>query len=178
MTLDQTAAFDCVSFDILLGKLERYKIGQAARDWIKDYLTGWTQYVTIGTAESRMSTVLSGVPQGSVIGSLLYAVYTNELTDVVKSPTCQESEHFDRLSLFGKQCKKCGIMTTYADDLTYIISNRQRRENQLRLRTVLNNISDFLQDNKLVINLPKTSLTEVMILQKKEQGRLVPHLVC
>ena len=87
MTLDQTAAFDCVSHEILLGKLERYRVGPAARQWIEDYISGHTQYVAIGTAESRMAAVHSGVPQGSVIGPFLYAVYTNELMDIVKSPT-------------------------------------------------------------------------------------------
>ena len=111
--------------------------------------------------------VHSGVPQGSVIRPLLYAVYTNELTDVVKSPTCQELEHLNRSSLFGRQCLRCGIMTIYADDLTYTISNKYRRDNQIRLRTVLDDISLFLQDNKLVLNLPKTHLTEVMISQKR-----------
>ena len=71
MTLDQTAAFDCVSHELLLGKLQRYKVGQDALDWIRDYLTGRTQYVEIGTAQSRMTPVVSGVPQGSVIGPVL-----------------------------------------------------------------------------------------------------------
>ena len=78
MTLDQMAAFDSVSHTLLLEKLERYQVGHEARQWIRDYLTGHTQYVTLGAAQSYMSKVTTGVPQGSVIGPLLYAIYTNE----------------------------------------------------------------------------------------------------
>ena len=169
MTLDQTAAFDCVSFEILLGKLERYKIGQEARNWIRDYLTGRTQFVEIGTSKSRMETVRSGVPQGSVIGPFLYAIYTNELTQVIKSPDCNEQVHQDRESLFGRQCRACGVLSVYADDITYTVSNKKRDENQVRIQRNLTEISDFLIDNSLLLNLPKTSLTEVMIMQKKSK---------
>ena len=178
MTLDQTAAFDCVSHELLLGKLRQYHVGQEVLNWIQDYLTECMQYVEIGMAQSRMTSVLSGVPQGSVIGPLLYAIYTNELTEIVKSPTCQERVHLDTSSLFGKQCKQCGILSIYADDLTYVIGNRQRHRNQSRIRECLDEMSVFLQDNFLVLNLPKTSLTEVMISQKRTQtSGTLPSLV-
>ena len=167
MTLDQTAAFDCVTHELLLAKLERYKVGPEAVQWVRDYLTGRTEYVTIGTSRSRMSAVTSGVPQGSVIGPLLYAIYTNELTEIVKSQDCQEIVHSNTSTLFGRQCDKCGILTIYADDLTYTIGDKSRAVNQLKIKRNLTLISDFLRDNSLLINLPKTSLTEVMIRQKK-----------
>ena len=137
-----------------------------------------TQYVEIGTAQSRMTPVLSGIQQGSVIGPVLYAIYTNKLTDIVKQPTCQEVIHRDTSNLFGRQCKQCGILSIYADDLTYVIGNRQRHLNQSRLTHCLDKISLFLQDNSLILNLPKTSLTEVMIPQKRTRTQgLPPNLV-
>ena len=61
----------------------------------------------------------------------------------------------------------CGIMTIYADDSTYVVGNRSRQENQQSIRRSIDEIKLFLNDNHLVINMPKTSLTECMIKQKK-----------
>ena len=133
MTLDQSSAFDCVSFPILLEKLKRYKIGENAREWISNYLTDRMQYVEIGGTKSKMVPVKIGVPQGSVIGPLLYAIYTNELTEIVKTPDCQNIAHLETKTLFGTQCTDCGILSLYADDLTYTIANRSRNENQVKI---------------------------------------------
>ena len=107
---------------------------------MQDYLTGRTEYVTSGLLRSRMTAVKNGVPQGSVIGPLLYAIYTNELTDVIKSPNCQGVAHRDSMTLFGQQCNVCGILTVYADDLTYTIANKLRVDNQ-------NKITQNLEEN-------------------------------
>ena len=123
--------------------------------------------MSIGTSSSRMVAVNCGVPQGSVIGPLFYAIYTNELSEAIKSPLCQDIVHNDRSSLFGRQCETCGVLTVYADDLTLTVANKLRQENKLRITDSLENISNFLNDNFLAINLPKTTLTEVMISQKR-----------
>ena len=169
MTLDQSAAFDCVSHGLLLAKLRRYKLSTEAIAWIKDYLQERTQYVVIGGAHSRMYSVNRGVPQGSVIGPLLYALFTNEMTEVVKSAECQDISHNDYRELFGQQCSKCGVLSIYADDSTYAISSRTRTENQERLRTSLEELTKFLNDNGLKINQSKTSLTECMLKQKRSK---------
>ena len=72
MAVDQTAVFDTVNHRLLLEKLQRYGIGRSAWDWLDDYLKSRTQYVVLGHAESVMKVVEHGVPQGSVIGPLLY----------------------------------------------------------------------------------------------------------
>ena len=170
MALDQTSAFDCVSHELLLQKLEKYKIGRNARNWIQDYLSNRTHYVVIGSAESRMVPIISGVPQGSVIGPLLYAIYTNELTEIVKSDTCPDTSHLDRSQLFGRQCSVCGILTIYADDTTYTVTNKSRTTNQAKINRCLDEISLLLQDNFLVLNQPKTAITECMIGQKRGEN--------
>ena len=71
MTIDQSAAFDCVSHKILIDKLRIYNIDEKALSWLTSYLEYRTQFMTIGRARSRMGRVSRGVPQGSVLGLLL-----------------------------------------------------------------------------------------------------------
>ena len=172
MAVDQSSAFECIDKDLLLEKMQRYGIGMNARNWIEEYLSNRTQYVTIGKFRSRMSRVTSGVPQGSVMGPLLFAIFTNDVTEVAKDRGCQEVQHQDKSRLFAKQCEKCGILTGYADDLTYTIAKKVRESNQASINRVLDEMTQYLNDNRLVINLPKTQIIECMISQKagKTQG--------
>ena len=74
-------AFDMVNFDQLERKMQRYNFSTHTIQWFHNYLTGRSQYVSIGTKKSRMTPVTCGVPQGSVLGPILYSVFTNELPD-------------------------------------------------------------------------------------------------
>ena len=132
MAVDQSAAFDCIEHPILLNKLDKYNIGQDAKSWIANYLSYRTQYVVIGSGQSRMTPTTRGVPQGSVIGPLLYAIFTNETSEVIKTPGCRNLAHADRRNLFGNQCSDCGILTTYADDTTYAVANKDRIEKSIQ----------------------------------------------
>ena len=172
--MDQTAAFDCVDRVLLLEKLEKYNIGENARSWINDYLSGRTQYVKIGTSMSRMSTVKAGVPQGSVVGPLLFTIMTNDMTESVKDRNCSLQPHHDKSRLFGSQCSRCGILSLYADDSTFTISSNTRVRNQVALRRNLDKIGLYLNDNKLAINTGKTQITECMISQKRSKTQGYP----
>ena len=131
----------------------------------------------IGDAQSRMVPTTMGVPQGSVIGTLLYAVYTNEMTETTKRNDCKNTAHRDTRTLFGQQCTDCGVLSLYADDCTFTVSSKVRDENQNRIRTTLDEIALFLNDNNLVINQTKTSITECMVAQKKGKTTgTPPHL--
>jgi len=73
--LDMSAAFDCVDHLILLDRLRvAVGIGGTAFDWIRSFLSGRTQQVVYGGEQSVTSAVLFGVPQGSVLGPLLYVL--------------------------------------------------------------------------------------------------------
>ena len=141
MAVDQSAAFDCVEVELLLQKLQRYNVGPKARTWIHDYLTQRTQYVKIGTARSCMKEMKTGVPQGSVIGPILYAIMTNDMTETVKDRNCNMIEHQDTTNLFGKQCGRCGILSMYADDSTFTVSSNTRIRNKFLVRRNLDEIS-------------------------------------
>ena len=126
LSIDQSSAFDVVDKDILLSKLTIYNIGSAAIHWIENYLSNRSKYVLIGTSRSRMSAVSRGVPQGSMIGPLLYALLTNDITEAVKDRGCSLPAHQDNSRLFGSQCDKCGTLSVYTDDMTYSIQIKKR----------------------------------------------------
>ena len=108
LTVDQSAAFDTLSHDIMIQKMELYGLGQGAIEWLKDYLRLRSQYVKIGTAVSRWRNVEHGVPQGSVLGPLLYSIYVNELTETVRNTDCRNEIHENNDDLFGRPCQNCG----------------------------------------------------------------------
>ena len=84
--LDLTAAFDTVDHDILLQRLQMsFGINDVALQWFQSYLLGRSQYVRRGNARSTIVTLMCGVPQGSVLGPILFIMYTADLVSVIES---------------------------------------------------------------------------------------------
>ena len=73
-------AFDCVSHEILLSKLNTCGVRGIASDWFRSYATNREQYVSINNVDSNPRVIQCGVPQGSILGPLLFLIFINNIT--------------------------------------------------------------------------------------------------
>jgi len=105
--LDYAKAFDSVVHQKLLAKLSCYGINGQLLTWIKSFLTGRTQYVIIAGSYSHTCCVISGVPQGSVLGPVLFIVFVNDICKVVCDGVT--------VKLFADDTKLYSVINTAAD---------------------------------------------------------------
>ena len=81
---DLEKAFDTVDHQILLAKLNHYVIREVSNDWFKSYLSNRNQYLSIYGYEFGLTPLSFGIPQGSVLGCLLFLLYKNDLNEAIK----------------------------------------------------------------------------------------------
>ena len=134
--IDLQKAFDTVSHDILLHKLDYYGIRGITNDWFKSYLSNRQQYVSINGKESDKVHMKYGVPQGSVLGPLLFLIYINDLHKAIKYSTVR---HF-------------------ADDTNLLINNASPKQLQKRLNLDLRYLCNWLKANRISLNASKSEL--------------------
>ena len=159
--LDMSAAFDIVDHSLLMDKLELYGFQTNTIHWISSYLTDRSQAVSIDGCLSRLLPVKQGVPQGSILGPLLYTIFTNELPEVVHGdPYCSRQDQTGPLSSFSMACKSCGSLTCYADDTSYSCSSKDPDILTEKLTAKYKVMSEFLVNNRLKLNDDKTHLIQ------------------
>ena len=174
MGIDQTAAFDCVDHRILIDKIGFYGLDINTVLWIESYLSSRSSYVVVGSTQSRMITMNHGVPQGSVLGPLMYLMYINEFPAILEDDFCINQAHRDSIRLFGNECNDCGSLTVFADDSVFLHASNNRHLNQEKVTNAFQKIKDYLNSNGLQINKTKTFLTEYMTKQKRGRIRGSP----
>ena len=136
--LDLSKAFDKVNHRILLHKLEHMKITGKINAWIKSFLTNRIQHVVINGHKSDPATVVSGVPQGTVLGPALFIIYMDNITDYIKST----------------------IIKMFADD-SKLISSIKNLADREKLITDLKALIKWTEENSMEFNDDKFQLLQI-----------------
>uniref|UniRef100_A0A4W5P3U4 Reverse transcriptase domain-containing protein n=1 Tax=Hucho hucho TaxID=62062 RepID=A0A4W5P3U4_9TELE len=132
--LDFSAAFDVIDHELLLGKLKCYGFKDAALSWMESYLSRRRQKVFFNGSFSNSKDIHCGVPQGSCLGPLLYSIFTNDLPSVMNKAR----------------------VVMYADDSTIYSAASECNELTNVLSSELRMVSEWVDMNKLVLNISKT----------------------
>lgn len=140
---DLSRAFDCVGHGALLDRMESYGVRGVVLDWFASYLSMREQHVEIrassgessGTARSENMFVDMGVPQGSVLGPVLFLLFVNPLPDEVM----------------------CSHVTMYADDTSALVRTVESNSLELSSNRALQELNNWFTLNELFLNAKKTN---------------------
>ena len=133
--IDLRKAFDTVNHNILLLKMEHYGVRGPSLQWFRSYLSERKQYVYINGECSELKQISCGVPQGSVLGPLLFLIYINDLPNISK-----------KLDLY-----------LFADDTNIYYEDKSLENLEIRVNKELKNLYLWLSVNRLVLNIEKTN---------------------
>ena len=143
--LDLSKAFDTIDHDILLSKLRHYGFQNKSLDLIATYLHNRYQYVQLDDYKSDSLVIKTGVPQGSVLGPLLFLIYLNDMTTI----------------------KSCFHPILYADDSTLMTTLKTQQNRTNNINAELEKFNKWLKLNKLSLNCTKSKAMLFHMPQKQ-----------
>lgn len=146
---DLSKAFDCVSHDVLLDKLKFYNFSHKSLSWIKSYLSNRKQRTVLFHKNIKYASdwqeIKHGVPQGSILGPLLFLIFINDLPVNIGYP-----------------------LILYADDTTSIVQSKNSILLSESIKQNLNQLSAWFKANGLKLNSSKTQIVKFSTFQNKE----------
>jgi len=149
--LDLSKAFDTLDHKILLKKLKYYGFNGMAYNLMESYLTNRKQYVEMEGVESELLTVITGVPQGSILGPLLFIIYINDIVS---------ASNLFNFIIYADD-------TTLSTTLEIIIKDTNYGNIESKINRELAGINDWLKTNKLSLNVSKSKYMIFHTPQKK-----------
>jgi hypothetical protein len=134
--LDLKKAFDTVHHQVLLNKLQSFGVQGPELNWFESYLSNRQQVTKIGDFVSDPAAVNFGVPQGSILGPLLFTLYINNLSNVITNTNSK--------------------VTLYADDTAIFVKGKSVSNINDIMNTEISKVAKWLNENFLTLNVKKT----------------------
>ena len=131
--IDLSKAFDTINHDKLIHKLENYGIRGLPLQLLKSYMNNRKQLTNFGGLKSNLETIIFGVPQGSVLGPLLFLIYINDIV----------------------QSSSLGHFVLFADDTNIFVTANSEKEVYTKANELLREINLYMLSNQLHINTEK-----------------------
>ena len=154
--IDLKNVFDTVEYTILIHKLKAQGVSKVSLAWFQSYLISRFQRTVIGQATFCNRHISVGVPQGSILGPLLFSIYINDL------PTCL----------------KHTSVTLFADDTALYCSAKSSTELQQMLNEDLASVAEWLNDHKLTLNAAKSKFMIIRSSQRLKSLGKISLQVC
>ena len=153
--LDLSAAFDTINHNILIRRLQNIGISNTALDWFTSYLSYRTYSTSIDTSITDPRPITCGVPQGSVLGPILFNIYISPLLHLL--------DNYPDI-----------YFLTYADDLQLYCHLPEPNNNIDKLNDCINDIRIWLSSNSLLLNSQKTT---AMLLYNHNKHAHIPPII-
>ena len=135
--LDLAKAFNSISLDIFIQKIEKYGFGENARVLLNSFRINRKQWVRNGIVESDCTIINHGVPQGTVLGPLVFILYVNN---------------------FGEEIGKSSNVLQFADDKAILCHEKNEQCLEAKAKKILMETEQHMKQNKLTLNEGKTEI--------------------